>query len=180
MNQNLSIHDDRITLLEYKSLDMEARSRRNNLLFGGFPEEKGENCLDIISDFLKTHLDISQCPPIPRIHRLGKYKRGHTRPIIAYFLDTRDTETVISSAYKLKDTPYNINRDFPPEIQSARRELWPKYKDLKSRFPDSKINLVYPAKIIQDGKVVKDMFPSWSLIMNRSRIHAPIDKQEYD
>ena len=37
---SLDDHDLRIKRLEYKAIDLEARSRRNNLLFGGIPEQK--------------------------------------------------------------------------------------------------------------------------------------------
>ena len=44
-------HDSRVRLLEYKSLDIEARSRRNNILIYGFSERRNENCADRIVDF---------------------------------------------------------------------------------------------------------------------------------
>ena len=34
---------DQLKLLQYKSIDIEARSRRNNLLFRGIPEVNGED-----------------------------------------------------------------------------------------------------------------------------------------
>ena len=37
-------HNDRLKLLEYKSIDIEARSRRNNLLFKGLAKERDDNC----------------------------------------------------------------------------------------------------------------------------------------
>jgi hypothetical protein len=39
--------DERVRLLEYRTIDLELRSRTNNLLLSGFPEEIDE---DIISD----------------------------------------------------------------------------------------------------------------------------------
>jgi hypothetical protein len=170
IQQQMTVHEDRLTLLEYKSIDLEARSRRNNLIFGGIKEVKFENCANAIADFLKDYLGIVDCPPIPRAHRLGRYERGTTRAIIVYFLDFRDTDFIISKANKLKNTHYNINRDFPPEIVQARKVLWPKYKKLREEYPESKVGIVYPAKIIMDGKVVADMFPQWNLIMQGNRI----------
>lgn len=46
-------HGDRIRLLEYKSIDIEARSRRNNLLFYGLAEFRNENCSAVICGFIK-------------------------------------------------------------------------------------------------------------------------------
>ena len=48
-------HDDRLTLLEYKSIDMEARSRRNNLIFRGHPETVGnDDCETFLSTVART------------------------------------------------------------------------------------------------------------------------------
>ena len=35
---------DRLKVLEYRSIDLEARSRRKNILFKGIPESRQENC----------------------------------------------------------------------------------------------------------------------------------------
>jgi hypothetical protein len=170
----MSEHEFRIKLLEYKSIDLEARSRRNNLIFGGIPENKDENCFQVISDFLQTNLQIEPCPPMPRAHRLGRFKPGSTRPIIVYFLDTRDTEFVLSRANMLRGTNFNINRDFPKEIVDARKSLWPEYKRLRAAYKESKISIVYPAKLVKDGRVMHDAFPQWNLVMQGNRI--PISK----
>lgn len=174
LETHIDDHSARLTLLEYKSIDMEARSRRNNLIFGGIQEDKDENCHVTISNFLRDHLDITTSPSMARAHRLGRFKRDSTRPIIVNFLDTRHTEAIISVANKLKNTKFNINRDFPKEIADARRVLWPIYKDLRGKNPDSKVNIVYPAKIVMDNKVYCDMFPRWNLIIHGNRI--PVDK----
>ncbi|KAH3736246.1 hypothetical protein DPMN_042809 [Dreissena polymorpha] len=36
--------------------------------------------------------------------------------------------------------------------------------------PKSKISIVFPAKILADGRVVADMFPDWSQVLNGDRI----------
>ena len=96
--------DRRITVLEYKSLDLEARYRRKNLIFRGFVEDRIECCCDIILDFLRIKLEIADELAIDRAHRLGKYKPGLTRPIIAAFRDYPSTEQILSSARKLAGT----------------------------------------------------------------------------
>lgn len=170
LERQVSQHHSRLTLLEYKSLDMEARNRRNNIIFGGIPERKEENCHQTIANFLSDELGIDTCPPMPRVHRLGRYKWGSTRAIIANFLDSRDTEYVISRANRLKGTDFNINRDFPKEIVSARKMLWPEYKRLRTIFPDSKISIVYPAKLVKDNITVADMFPNWKPFLQNDRV----------
>lgn len=170
----MSNHELRLKLLEYKSIDLEARSRRNNLIIGGISEQKDENCFTRVAEFLKNNLQIDPCPPIPRVHRLGKFKAGSTRPMIVYFLDFRDTELVLANANKLKNTNFNINRDFPKEIVNARKSLWPEYKKLRGLNPDSKVSIVYPAKLVVDGRVVADVFPYWNSIIQGNRI--PVGK----
>ena len=47
-------HTDMLKTLAYKSIDQEARSRRNNLIFWGLAENPRENCYEIIRDFIKN------------------------------------------------------------------------------------------------------------------------------
>lgn len=166
----------RISQLEYRSLDLEARSRRNNIIFGGIPEESGENCADVIAEFLKEHLNIDPCPTIPRIHRLGRFQRNKTRPIIANFIDTRDADNVVSNAKLLKGKKFSINRDFPKEISNARKALWPEFKETRSRYPNSRVSLAYPAKIVKDGTVIVDKFPHWNLMLHGDRQSIDVER----
>ena len=53
-------HTDMRKTLAYKSIDQEARSRREkkNLFSGGLAESPRENCYDIIRDFIKNQMDL--------------------------------------------------------------------------------------------------------------------------
>lgn len=166
---NMGDVDRRLLLLEYKSLDIEARGRRKNLIFMGFEEDRSENCKIKIESFIEKTL-ILESFTIDRVHRLGRYKRGSHRPIIVAFRDYEAVESVLSNAYKLKGSRISINKDFPREIVDARKALWRQFKELKLQNPNSKVSLVYPAKIIKDGRVIHDMFPLWDNIMSGSRI----------
>ena len=54
-------HDQHIKLVEYKSLDLEARSRRSNLIFRGHPENvEDDDCASIIRCFLEEKLSIEK------------------------------------------------------------------------------------------------------------------------
>lgn len=178
--QNLEQHvnnvDARVLLLEYKSIDLEARSRRKNLIFSGFSEARDEDCAQKLQHFIKEKLKVTSTICIDRAHRLGRYSRGKERGIIAAFRDHTDTELILSSAHHLAGSSYSINRDFPPEITNARRQLWSEYKTLKRDNPDKKVGLVYPCKILMNGRVVRDAFPLWDRIMQGSRI-AKVDNQ---
>ncbi|MES9880478.1 MAG: hypothetical protein ABW185_06300 [Sedimenticola sp.] len=77
----------------------------------------------------------------------------------------------MSKGHLLRNKPYSISRDFPTEIVQARKLLWPRYKELRSRYPGNSVNIVYPAKLINNGKIVIDMFPRWNEFMRMSRVN---------
>ena len=91
----LSDYDKRLKVFEYKSIDLKSRSRRNNLIFNGIPESRDENCSTCIVQFLLEHLQIENCPQIPRAHRFGRFKRGSMRPIIVYFWITGTRSIIV-------------------------------------------------------------------------------------
>ena len=101
----LKSYDDRIKLLEYKSIDIEARGRRNNLLFYGFSEMRNEDCVVKIGDFVCEKFDLRpDAVVIERAHRVGKFKQSKTRPIIAAFRDYFITERIMSQGRIPKGT----------------------------------------------------------------------------
>ena len=61
-----------LKVLAYKSIDIEARSRRKNLVFHGLAESRSEDCYRVLRDFLwsEMSLDIEDLG-IERLHRLG-------------------------------------------------------------------------------------------------------------
>ena len=163
-------YNDRLKLLEYKSIDLEARSRRNNLLFKGLSEDRDEDCRRKVLNFLQNDLHMEELPTIERIHRLGRYNPSKgPRPIIAAFSFFRDTEEIMGNARLLRNTSYSISRDHPPEIAKARQKLWPQFKAARiNQF--NRVSIGYPAKLIVNGTVVCDMFPEWDSIMRGSRV----------
>ena len=167
--KNVHDQDRRIAVLEYKSLDLEARSRRKNLIFRVFVEDRIVCCCDIILDFLRTKLEIADELAIDRAHRLGKYKPGLTRPIIVEVRDYPATEQILSSARELAGMRFGVSRDYPLEITNARKQLWPKYKELKSKYPRGWVKLAFPAKLVVNGQVKEDLFPEWSDIIYTPR-----------
>ncbi|MEW8547345.1 MAG: hypothetical protein AB2693_27875, partial [Candidatus Thiodiazotropha sp.] len=166
----LKSHDDRLTLLEYRSLDIEARSRRKNILFKGLPEDRRENCFEIVRDFIRHKLDIDRDMYLERAHRLGRYDQGKIRPIIVAFRDFCDVEDIIGNAKKLKDSNFGVSRDYPLEIAKARQSLWKQFKEIRDNNPDKKVTLGFPAKIIVGNEVVVDLFPNWFGVLGGSRI----------
>ena len=78
---------------------------------------------------------------IQRAHRIGSFRPAwrrpfmprNPRPIIICFRDYKDVVRILGNAYKLRDTNYGINRDYPPEIVNARSKLWADYKSKKEK-----------------------------------------------
>ena len=92
------------------------------------------------------------------------------RPLIALFRDYQDVELILSNAGKLRGTRFGINRDYPQEIINARKPLLALKRELKSQNPSSRISIQYPAKLIKDGQIIRDMFPDWQQVMRKSRL----------
>ena len=165
---------DMLKTLAYKSIDIEARSRRNNLIFWGFVENYSENCFDLIRQFIKNELNLdADRMYLTRAHRLGPVRLGtalRKRAIIVNFRDFCDTEAIMSNAHLLKGTPYSVDRDLPKEINVARKRLWSEVKFIKERNPRAKCQIIYPAKLLVDGKLVRNEFPDWSEALKGDRM----------
>ena len=185
IDKQVNSHTNRLKLLEYKSIDAEARSRRNNLIFRGIDENMNEDddeCERRVLEIIREHLKLGHEPVIQRAHRLGTLKRRRrllfahrapaappARPIIVCFRDYKDVDLILSTAYKLSNTKYGINKDFPKEIMDARSKLWPLYKTERERNPRGTVYIGFPAKLVVDKRVVKDYFPDWYTVIRGSR-----------
>ena len=149
--------------LKRKSIEIEANSRRSNLLFFGIKENKDENCAALLKTFFETQLGITSPVVIQRAHRFGKTigknvigkSTNRPRPIIALFLDFQQREAVRIAAHKklLPPTPYGVAEDQPIEIRKARQSVAPLVKELKNK--NKKVTILYPCRVLCDGEIVK-------------------------
>ena len=141
----------KIKLLEYKSIDIEARSRRRNLIFRGIDgDEPNENCFEKVRDIIFNKLCIEDDMYLERAHRLGPSNIGHRnrpRPIIVAFRDYYDTELILEKAFRLKGSNYAVSRDYPQEISSARKSLWGQFKEARS-IDRNRVQIKYPARFV--------------------------------
>ena len=175
----VNVQNQKLKMLAYRSIDLEARSRRNNLVFRGLADCNYENCKDVIVNFLSGELkiDISQAH-IARAHRLGSLARSRAkytvtrRPMIVAFNDYSITEMIMQAAKNLNGTFFRIERDFPVEITEARQRLWPKFKTERENYPSSRVTIGYQAKIIRNGRVTHDEFPDWYDVLHCSRVRG--------
>ena len=164
-----------LKVLAYKSIDLEARSRRKNLVFHGFTECPREDCYLVLRDFLwqEMGLDIEDLG-IERVHRLGSLHKAKLRsdpsrrPIIAALYEYRRTDTVMNTCYMLRNTRFSDSRDYPKEIVSARQWLLPQFKAARQNKND-KVSMEYPAKLVVNGRLVADEFVDWYTVLSQDR-----------
>ena len=90
--------------------------------------------------------------PIHRAHRMGRYQRNKTRPIVAKFAFYPKREEIRKAAKNLEGTQYPIGQQFPKEIQERRRQLAPILKDAKSKGQKAHIAV---DKLYIEGKLYK-------------------------
>lgn len=194
LNSKMQNTQDRVKLLEYKSIDIECRSRRNNLIFRGIQEHNDiEDCESLIKAVIEEKLGLDPSMCIQRAHRLGSLqKQGRSnrnfsqnnefqkpRPIIACLRDYPNVETILSNAHKLKNTNLGIHRDYPKEVVNARARLWPLYKSEKTNNPRAKVYIGFPAKVVVNGRVIENLFPDWYQVLRGSRVYEA-EKGETD
>ena len=173
IENRMTDHDLFLKVLAYKSIDIEARTRRCNLIFHGLAEFKNERLTDILRDFLWDEMGID-CDDlfIDRVHRLGSFtkakQRQHTenprRPVIIAFQDYRSVEKVMDAAYMLRNSKFSVTRDYPRELVAARQRLTLRYKAERANF-NNKVAIEYPAKLVVNGKIVADEFPDWYSVL---------------
>ena len=139
---------DRIRLLEERSIDQEARSRRNNVMVFGVAEKENEDCGSLFRKEVLERCGITSGVVIERVHRFGKPIQGKSRPIIARFLDFNTKQRVMRSKKGLPDN-VRVTDDLPLSIREARKKLLPALKDARDKGKDAYI--AYPARLIVDG-----------------------------
>ena len=151
-------HTELMKTMTYKSIYLEARYRRINLVFRCFIEHYGEDCFGMLREFLKHRLDIDPTHVyIARAQRHGErnphrhgernphrhgernphrhgernpHRQHNSRPMIANCRDFCDIETIMSIMRILKGSPFSVDYNYPREIQETRSKLWPTIKKI--------------------------------------------------
>ena len=176
---HVDINTYRNQLLAYKYLDLETRFREKNIIMYGLEEKErdGTRLAVVLRDFFSEFLGLEDDDLyIVYAHRLGRVdnnrRRAPRRPILCSFCHYSEVDLVMSLTRRLRNTGCAIDRDYPPEIATARKKLWPDVKQMRrdANTGDS-IQLKYPAKIVHNGRTVKDAFPHWEEII-KSNIGA--------
>lgn len=170
---------DELLQLRYKMLHMETLYKQNNMLVYGLEETSHDegSIYDTVSNFLYDYLQLDlEEMDIENIVRLGNGRgygrfqdRRIKRPVLITFRYKDSVDMCIKKSFYLSGTEYAIDRDYPFEIQQARKRIWPEYKKLRDE-KNSRVRILYPAAISVDGTILHDQFPGWDrLVYGRDR-----------
>ena len=117
---------------------------RDNLIFYKLPEENGENCEEKVLSFIENRLGMERATTeikLHRAHRIGTFKRGNTRPIVAKFTYYPDRQKVRKAAKNLKGTEFGISEQYPREIMEKRKQLIPVMKSARANGKEAHLML---------------------------------------
>lgn len=136
ISQRTDAHDKEIQNLQAKLTDLEARSRRNNIIIRGIPETVLHNNLiptikQIINSLLEESEEMQQIT-IERAHRALREMQTSLkpRPVYIKILNYQDVNKIILAAKKKGTLTWNNNKisfaqDLPIQIRQARQLLSP-------------------------------------------------------
>lgn len=134
--------------LKEEILEVQTRSMRDNLLFGGITRklkrsQEGREYEDTeeVIEFLVNEMGIQEEISFERVHRIGRTKNRKPPFIVAKFSSHKQRELVRKKApvsLKGKDN-YSIFEQFPKEIQERRKRLIPKLKAAKRNGKNAKL-----------------------------------------
>ncbi|KAH3795773.1 hypothetical protein DPMN_149333 [Dreissena polymorpha] len=95
---------------------------------GSISTDREDDCVKKVVLFCRDHLKISdpeRTIHIDRAHRIGKYQRNKTRPIVAKFMNTNSI-LCIKNALKnvdLRRSQYNVTEQYPAEVVERRKAI---------------------------------------------------------
>ena len=144
--------DERLTELQWRSM-------RDNLLFTGIAEDAETASEDVkgkLRDFVRTELGITESITFDRAHRIGKNdsQQSFPRPIVAKFHSFQEREMVRWAApAALRGTRYGVREQFPAEIESVRKTLYPVMKAAKAN-KNNKVRLVRDKLFINNVRYI--------------------------
>lgn len=163
----LKIHER----MDDKLMDMESRSRRENVRIYGVPEDSekdSESMIEFVRTLLKEGLGLDDTEThlqIERAHRsLGPQppKDAPPRSIVVRFLSFKLKEEILRKAWKSKgflwcEKRINLDHDYPPAILRKRRE----YTEVRRALKENGVpfQTLFPARLRvkhKEGTIIYD------------------------
>ena len=146
--------------VEKKLMNLEDRSRRNNLWIDGVAEENGaswDDCERKVKEIFMDKLELENDINNERAHRARKSKYGkkdQPRIIVCKLLNYKDKVKVLQNCKKLKGSHIYINKDFCQATLQYRKELWKEVKRLREE-EDKIAYLQYRSIVVKDKNNVR-------------------------
>ena len=138
-----------------KLIELEDRSRRNNLRIDGVeetPNETWDICEGKVQDIVVNKLGITAEIEFDRCHRTGKFKKNQAKPrtIVCRLLRFKNKEKILQNSKKLKNTGTFIYEDFCKETMELRKSLWEEV--LEHRRQNKIAYLNYRRVVVRDRR----------------------------
>ena len=143
---------EEVVKLKERVIEVEDRSRRNNLRITGIKDDQRETwreCEKKVEDLFKNVLEVDV--DIERVHRIRKVKEAKPRTIVLKLLNWKDNEKVMGQAKKLKGKNIYINEDFSLETTELRKNLWEQVKQYRKEGKYAVLN--YKSVVVRDRKI---------------------------
>lgn len=158
--QRLKIDLDHVsgqrTRMTDKCLDLEARSRCQNLRIVGVKEgkETGKDSQVFTANLLQQVFNLPERPKIDQAHRVQRARSGAGAPPRQIILKLHDLSVLEDIMKKVTSTAIltfegeniRIFRDYPAEVVK-KRTLFTKTRVILKDIPDLKYGMMYPAKL---------------------------------
>ena len=168
----------RVRDLEEKCIDLEGRSRRNNLLFHGLKEDDREdggfNSVQFAKDFIRSECKVPDEVVIERAHRIGKSRRSmvgrkanEPRPFIVAFNRYTDKQFVKKCAKDNLPDTISCADDLPFAVRQARRKLTARFEAAKRDKDVNDVYIAHPARLIVNGEFVASVNPATGEVYER-------------
>ena len=120
--------------VEQKLIDLDDRSRRNDLIGDGILETaeiSWEDCEEKLQQLLPEKLGLEFPTEIERAYRMSSRQNNmnngdNPRTIICILLRYKDKIKFLQKVNKLKETNIFVNKNFSRETMGLRKRLWGK------------------------------------------------------
>lgn len=155
-NESLSLRNSHLTrqleMMQKTTEQLDARSRRNNIIIHGVPrqsEETGKMCEEAVRDVIRQKLKITDNVQLEDARRLGQ---SDNAPIAVTFLRHQDKVKVMSERRQLKGSNIFLNDDYTKSVREKRKELRKEMNDLKKR--GHSVRMVYD-RLVMEGEAAE-------------------------
>ncbi|XP_040077617.1 uncharacterized protein LOC120849453 [Ixodes scapularis] len=174
LKKSVAILERTVRQQNYRLIDLENRSRRNNLVIFGLPEKDNESTEElkqtVTKDVFQKVIGVT-VTSVERIHRLGRKRDETSRPVIMKFFDYNETNEILKNCKKLKGTTLSISSDYTKETVEIRKQLWKSAASNKEK--GDKVSLVHDKLKINKETFVWDseLKQRRSLLQSRTEMH---------